>query len=71
MAGLREKVEAELEQMDQALRALPGSRRLKKLSVLELAGTASLSCNRQKHASPASLLFLRPPHRAPVHWKTA
>ena len=42
MAPLREKVEAELEQMDQALRELPGARRVKKLSVLELGGTASL-----------------------------
>jgi hypothetical protein len=42
MASLREKVEAELEQVDQALRELPGARRLGKLSVLELGGTASL-----------------------------
>lgn len=42
MASLREKVEAELEQMDQALRALPAARRVGKLSVLELGGTASL-----------------------------
>ena len=42
MASLREKVEAELEQMDQALRELPGARRVSKLSVLELGGTASL-----------------------------
>jgi len=42
MASLREKVEAELEQMDQALRALPSARRVGKLSVLELGGTASL-----------------------------
>jgi len=42
MASLREKVEAELEQMDQALRELPGARRLSQLSVLELGGTASL-----------------------------
>ncbi|MBI5383275.1 MAG: hypothetical protein HZA90_01165 [Verrucomicrobia bacterium] len=42
MGSLREKVEAELEQMDQALRELPGTRRVKKLSVLELGGTASL-----------------------------
>lgn len=40
MASLREKVEAELEQMDQALRELPGARRVGKLSVLELGGTA-------------------------------
>ena len=42
MASLREKVEAELEQMDQALRELPGARRVSQLSVLELGGTASL-----------------------------
>lgn len=42
MASLREKIEAELEQMDQALRELPGARRVSKLSVLELGGTASL-----------------------------
>ena len=42
MASLREKVEAELEQMDKALRELPGARRVSKLSVLELGGTASL-----------------------------
>ena len=42
MASLREKVEAELEQMDQALRLLPEARRVPKLSVLELGGTASL-----------------------------
>jgi hypothetical protein len=42
MASLREKLEAELEQMDQALCELPGTRRLSKLSVLELGGTASL-----------------------------
>ena len=42
MANLREKVEAELEQMDQALRELPGTRRVGKLSVLELGGAASL-----------------------------
>ena len=42
MASLREKVEAELEQMDQALRELPGARRVGQLSVLELGGTASL-----------------------------
>ena len=42
MASLREKVEAELEQMDQALRELPGARRVKRLSALELGGTASL-----------------------------
>jgi len=34
MASPREKVEAELEQMDHALRELPGARRLKTLSVL-------------------------------------
>ena len=42
MASLCEKVEAELEQMDRALRELPGVRRVGKLSVLELGGTASL-----------------------------
>ena len=42
MASLREKVEAELEQIDRALRELPGARRVSKLSVLELGGTASL-----------------------------
>jgi hypothetical protein len=42
MASLREKVEAELEQMDRALRELPGARQVSKLSVLELGGTASL-----------------------------
>ena len=42
MASLREKVEAELEQMDRALRELPGGRRVGRLSILELGGTASL-----------------------------
>jgi hypothetical protein len=42
MAGLSEKVEAELEQVEQALKALSPTRDLRKLSVLELAGTASL-----------------------------
>lgn len=42
MASLREKVEAELEQMDRALRELPGARRMSRLSVLELGGTGSL-----------------------------
>ncbi|MBI3416311.1 MAG: hypothetical protein HY043_13535 [Verrucomicrobia bacterium] len=42
MASLREKVEAELEQMDRAIRELPSVRRFPKLSVLELGGTASL-----------------------------
>jgi uncharacterized protein YutE (UPF0331/DUF86 family) len=42
MASLREKVEAELEQMDRALRELPGVRHVGKLSVLELGGAASL-----------------------------
>ena len=42
MASLSEKVEAELEQLGQALRELPAARRIGKLSVLELAGTASL-----------------------------
>jgi hypothetical protein len=44
MASLGEKVEAELEQMDRALRQLPGARRVSKLSALELGGTASLLC---------------------------
>jgi hypothetical protein len=42
MASLREKAEAELEQMARALRALPSARRVNELSVLELGGTASL-----------------------------
>jgi hypothetical protein len=42
MASLSEKVDAELEQVGKALRALPPVRRMRKLSVLELAGTASL-----------------------------
>lgn len=42
MASLREKVEAELEQMDRALGLLPEARRVAKLSVLELGGTVSL-----------------------------
>ncbi len=42
MASLREKLEAELEQIDQALHDLPSAQRLKRLSVLELAGTGSL-----------------------------
>jgi len=42
MASLQEKVEAELEQMDRAIRELPGVRRVPKLSLLELGGTASL-----------------------------
>lgn len=42
MANLSEKVEAELEQVEQALRELPPARGMLKLSVLELAGTASL-----------------------------
>lgn len=42
MASLCEKVEAELAQMDQALRELPAVRRVRALSVLELGGTASL-----------------------------
>ena len=37
MANLSEKVEAELEQVELALRELPAARRLTKLSVLELA----------------------------------
>ncbi len=46
MASLREKLEAELEQMDRALHELPGMRRVNKLSVLELGGTASLLSSR-------------------------
>jgi hypothetical protein len=42
MANLSEKVEAELEQIEQALREVPSVRGMRKLSVLELAGTASL-----------------------------
>ena len=42
MASLSEKVEAELEQMELALRELPAGRCVPQLSVLELAGTASL-----------------------------
>jgi uncharacterized protein YutE (UPF0331/DUF86 family) len=42
MASLQEKIEAELEQMERALRELPGMRRVSNLSVLELGGTASL-----------------------------
>ncbi len=42
MLGLNEKVAAELEQMDWALREMPEARRIKKLSVLELGGTGSL-----------------------------
>ena len=42
MPSLTEKVEAELEQMERALRELPAARRLKNLSVLELGGTGSL-----------------------------
>ena len=42
MASLREKLDAELEQMDLALRELPAARRVDKLSVLELGGTAAL-----------------------------
>lgn len=42
MASLSEKVEAELEQVEQAVRELPATRRMGRLSVLELAGTASL-----------------------------
>ena len=42
MANLSAKVEAELEPMEQALRELPPARGMRKLSVLELAGTASL-----------------------------
>ncbi|MBI5396429.1 MAG: hypothetical protein HZA91_14135 [Verrucomicrobia bacterium] len=42
MASLREKLEAELEQIDGALRELPAVRQLNKLSALELAGAGSL-----------------------------
>jgi hypothetical protein len=42
MASLAEKVDAELEQMELALRELPAGQRIPQLSVLELAGTASL-----------------------------
>jgi hypothetical protein len=42
MASLREKLEAELEQMDYMLYELPGGRQVNRLYVLELAGTASL-----------------------------
>ena len=42
MASLREKVEAELEQMDHALRELPSPRQVRALSVLDLGGTACL-----------------------------
>jgi len=42
MASLRERIEAELEQMERALNELPSARRVGKLSVLELGGTASL-----------------------------
>jgi hypothetical protein len=42
MANLSEKVEAELEQIEQALREVPSARGMHKLSVLELAGTAPL-----------------------------
>jgi hypothetical protein len=42
MPSLREKLEAELEQMDRALRELPKVRRVKGLSILELGGTAAL-----------------------------
>ena len=42
MASLSEKVEAELEQMERAMRELPAARRVAVLSVLELGGTGSL-----------------------------
>jgi len=42
MASLREKVEAELEQTDQALGDVPTPAQLGRLSALEVAGTASL-----------------------------
>jgi hypothetical protein len=41
MASLHEKLEAEFEQMDYALHELPSDCQMNKLSVLELAGTAS------------------------------
>ena len=41
MASLREKVEAEFQQIDEALRELPPVERIHELSGLELAGTAS------------------------------
>lgn len=60
MASLREKVEAEVEQMDRALRQLPGARRVSNLSVLELAGAASLL---------SSLYFKSwPPHARTSCW---
>lgn len=45
MADLREKVEAELQNIDAALRGLPRPERLQELSALELAGTAALLCS--------------------------
>ena len=42
MADLREKVEAEFQNIDEALGDLPGAERLAELSPLELAGTAAL-----------------------------
>ena len=42
MGHLREKVEAELEQIERVLGELPEGHRIRRLSVLELAGTASL-----------------------------
>jgi hypothetical protein len=42
MADLREKVEAELQNIDDALRDLPQSKQLAHLSSLELVGTAAL-----------------------------
>ena len=42
MGHLREKVEAELEQVDRAVGLLPEARKVSWLSVLELGGTASL-----------------------------
>ncbi len=41
MASLRERVEAEFQQIDEALRELPPVERIHELSGLELAGTAS------------------------------
>jgi len=42
MATLLQKVDAELEQMDRAVRELPPLRRIRELSALELGGTAAL-----------------------------
>ena len=47
MASLPEKVEAELEQMDQALRELPGARRVKQLTVYAGGKKAAVQVARQ------------------------